>query len=92
MTFATDTGSQIIAEGVEDQEEMDVLQCLGVRLFQGFLIKRPTPIERLLLTDTDLFRPASLVSGGVATRRPRTKRSDDCGRLRAIGRWGALFK
>jgi EAL domain-containing protein (putative c-di-GMP-specific phosphodiesterase class I) len=92
MTFATDTGSQIIAEGVEDQEEMDALQCLGVRLFQGFLIKRPTPIERLLLAESDLFRPVSPLDGGVDTKRPRRKTRDDCGRLRAIGRWGAMFK
>lgn len=92
VTFATDTGSQIIAEGVENQQEIDALQCLGVRLFQGFLIKRPTPIERLLLTATDLFPSVPVAAGDVATEHPEAQPRDDCGRLRSIGRWGALFK
>jgi EAL domain-containing protein (putative c-di-GMP-specific phosphodiesterase class I) len=92
MTFATDTGSQIIAEGVENQEEMDALQCLGVRLFQGFLIRRPTPIERLLRTATDLFPSVSVVEDDAvpAMVRSRAATRDDCGRPRAIGR--AIFE
>ena len=90
MTFAT-TGSQIIAEGVENQEEMDALPVLGVRLFQGYLIKRPTPIERA----PHRHGPVPVGLRGRCRRRhkaSRTRTADDCGRLRAAGRWGALFK
>jgi hypothetical protein len=67
---------------------------LGVRLFQGFLIRRPTPIERLLLTATDLFPAVALVDAAPApaAMRARAATPDDCGRLRAIGRWGAIFE
>lgn len=37
-------GMQTIAEGVEDQETLDVLTDLGVDFAQGFLLHRPSPL------------------------------------------------
>jgi EAL domain-containing protein (putative c-di-GMP-specific phosphodiesterase class I) len=38
---ANDLGTTIIAEGVEQAEELAVLRDLGIRLFQGYLFARP---------------------------------------------------
>jgi EAL domain-containing protein (putative c-di-GMP-specific phosphodiesterase class I) len=35
-------GPLVIAEGIENETELDVLRTLGVRLGQGFLLGRPT--------------------------------------------------
>jgi EAL domain-containing protein (putative c-di-GMP-specific phosphodiesterase class I)/ActR/RegA family two-component response regulator len=42
-TFATDVGARIIAEGVEEPDELTVLQDLGVQWAQGFLLGKPQP-------------------------------------------------
>jgi diguanylate cyclase (GGDEF)-like protein len=44
VTFAQQTGSQLVAEGVETTEERDYLQRAGVTLAQGFLLGRPEPV------------------------------------------------
>jgi len=41
--FARQTGAALIAEGVEEPEERDVLLDLGVRYGQGYLFARPAP-------------------------------------------------
>lgn len=41
VKFCNDTGKEIIAEGVETQEEFDILREIGVDLFQGYLLARP---------------------------------------------------
>jgi EAL domain-containing protein (putative c-di-GMP-specific phosphodiesterase class I)/CheY-like chemotaxis protein len=41
--FASETGCQLIAEGIETQAERDVLVDLGIQLGQGFLLGRPVP-------------------------------------------------
>ena len=42
-TFAHRTGTQICAEGIEVEEELDALVRLGVDLGQGYLLCRPGP-------------------------------------------------
>jgi EAL domain-containing protein (putative c-di-GMP-specific phosphodiesterase class I)/CheY-like chemotaxis protein len=42
--FADRTGCTLIAEGIERQEEVDVLRELGVPLGQGYLLGRPEPL------------------------------------------------
>jgi EAL domain-containing protein (putative c-di-GMP-specific phosphodiesterase class I) len=42
--FAQQTGCVLIAEGIETQPELEVLQELAVDLGQGFLFGRPVPI------------------------------------------------
>jgi EAL domain-containing protein (putative c-di-GMP-specific phosphodiesterase class I) len=48
VTFAGDTGAEIIAEGVETQDELDVLRRLGVRYAQGYHLGHPAPVEALV--------------------------------------------
>jgi EAL domain-containing protein (putative c-di-GMP-specific phosphodiesterase class I)/DNA-binding NarL/FixJ family response regulator len=42
--FAGATGCQLIAEGIESEDERSALLELGVQLGQGFLLGRPAPI------------------------------------------------
>jgi EAL domain-containing protein (putative c-di-GMP-specific phosphodiesterase class I) len=46
--FAHDTGSRIIAEGVERRSELEVLRSIGVRKVQGYLLGRPLNLEDAL--------------------------------------------
>jgi EAL domain-containing protein (putative c-di-GMP-specific phosphodiesterase class I)/DNA-binding NarL/FixJ family response regulator len=41
--FATETGCELIAEGIERNEELEALRELGVQLGQGYLLGRPAP-------------------------------------------------
>jgi len=44
VAFARDTGSGIIAEGVETASELETLRGLGIEKAQGYFLGRPTPI------------------------------------------------
>jgi EAL domain-containing protein (putative c-di-GMP-specific phosphodiesterase class I) len=50
VTFAADTGAQIIAEGVESQAELASLRKLGVRYAQGFHLGHPEAPARMKLS------------------------------------------
>jgi EAL domain-containing protein (putative c-di-GMP-specific phosphodiesterase class I) len=41
--FATETGCDLIAEGIETEAELGVLRDLGIQFGQGFLLGRPMP-------------------------------------------------
>jgi EAL domain-containing protein (putative c-di-GMP-specific phosphodiesterase class I) len=43
-TFASETGCELIAEGIETEDERQALLGLGVRLGQGYLLGRPEPM------------------------------------------------
>jgi EAL domain-containing protein (putative c-di-GMP-specific phosphodiesterase class I)/CheY-like chemotaxis protein len=43
--FAAETGCELIAEGIEQEDERRALIDLGVRLGQGFLLGRPEPAK-----------------------------------------------
>ena len=45
VSFASGLGAEIIAEGIETTEELEVLQGLDIRYGQGFLLCRPTSID-----------------------------------------------
>ncbi|MHB8508579.1 MAG: EAL domain-containing protein [Candidatus Dormibacteria bacterium] len=45
--FARSTGSHVIAEGIEDMDQMRLLRDLGCDMGQGFGLGRPQWIERL---------------------------------------------
>ena len=49
VRFATETGAQIVAEGVETEDELAVLRQLGLRYGQGYYLGRPASLENLLL-------------------------------------------
>ena len=41
-------GMETVAEGVETEEQWQLLQTLGVKQYQGFYLGRPMPVEQLL--------------------------------------------
>lgn len=45
--FARETGSRLIAEGVETEAELAILRTLGLDTVQGYLLGRPGPIEQV---------------------------------------------
>jgi EAL domain-containing protein (putative c-di-GMP-specific phosphodiesterase class I)/ActR/RegA family two-component response regulator len=45
VTFADDVGAQVIAEGVEDEAELELLQGLGVTWAQGYHLGKPGPAQ-----------------------------------------------
>jgi len=47
IRFAEQTGSKIIAEGVETDAELAALRCLHVANAQGFLLGMPGPLEQV---------------------------------------------
>jgi EAL domain-containing protein (putative c-di-GMP-specific phosphodiesterase class I)/CheY-like chemotaxis protein len=42
--FASETGCELIAEGIETDAELDALRELGIKLGQGYLLGRPAPV------------------------------------------------
>ncbi len=46
--YAAETGASLVAEGIERQEEAEVLRSLGVQTGQGYLLARPMPLADLL--------------------------------------------
>lgn len=51
--FARDTGSRIIAEGVETDGELAMLRALGIDRIQGYLLGRPMAIEQAVALTAD---------------------------------------
>jgi EAL domain-containing protein (putative c-di-GMP-specific phosphodiesterase class I) len=51
VRFAEDEGLNLLAEGVENRAELNMLQSLGIRRAQGYFFHKPMPIAPLL----DLF-------------------------------------
>lgn|GEM_PF-280765 len=47
VSFAADTGAEVIAEGIENEGELETVAELGIRYGQGQLIAPPGPLERL---------------------------------------------
>jgi EAL domain-containing protein (putative c-di-GMP-specific phosphodiesterase class I) len=48
IAFARETGSSVVAEGVETQQELEALRALGVHKIQGYLLGRPQPLSEAL--------------------------------------------
>lgn len=46
--FARDTGSRLVAEGVETETELAMLRALGLDTIQGYLLGRPMPLGEAL--------------------------------------------
>ncbi|HTU10479.1 MAG TPA: EAL domain-containing protein [Allosphingosinicella sp.] len=56
--FARETGSRLIAEGVETEAELAMLRALGMEKVQGYLLGRPVPLDaaRALVTEPAAHR------------------------------------
>ncbi|TWI79967.1 EAL domain-containing protein (putative c-di-GMP-specific phosphodiesterase class I) [Roseibium hamelinense] len=50
--FSRQTGSRLIAEGVETKQELETLRHLGVEMAQGYLMGRPAPLQNALESHT----------------------------------------
>jgi len=48
ISFAEELGAFVIAEGIENRQELEALRALGVRYGQGFYLGRPGRIEDVL--------------------------------------------
>lgn len=49
IAFARETGSSVVAEGVETEQELETLRALGVHKVQGYLLGRPQPLADALV-------------------------------------------
>ena len=49
VAYAREIGAEIVAEGIETAEQLEVLRGLGVSLGQGFHLAPPAPLEQLQL-------------------------------------------
>ncbi|MET7687699.1 aminotransferase class I/II-fold pyridoxal phosphate-dependent enzyme [Streptomyces sp. NPDC005483] len=76
VRIADTLGLQVIAEGIEDPAQRDMLAAMGCRFGQGFLFARPMTVEqseRVLRQDGGRFTPGAGGTNGRPTRRtPRT--------------------
>lgn len=48
--YAQETAAALVAEGIEREEEAEVLRALGVDRGQGFLLAKPMPLTEILQT------------------------------------------
>lgn len=46
--FAATTGTQLVAEGIETEAELDAVKALGITLGQGYHLGRPLPVDEVL--------------------------------------------
>jgi len=53
VRFANDQGAMVIAEGVEYEQEYEVVKALGVHLVQGFYLHRPQQLPNDLESTVD---------------------------------------
>lgn len=61
--MADNLGMEVIAEGVETQEQRNFLEANGCRLFQGYLFGKPVPLEEFdALLDSWAVNPGVTVS------------------------------
>lgn len=59
--FCASTGTELVAEGVEDADDLAALVRMGVGLAQGWFLARPAPIEVVLPVLESVVRPPVLV-------------------------------
>jgi diguanylate cyclase (GGDEF)-like protein/PAS domain S-box-containing protein len=73
LSLAHSLGMQVIAEGVEREDQLAVLRSMDCDQLQGYLLGRPQPatsIPGLILTRTMNSNPEGALSRGVAAPQP----------------------
>jgi len=60
VAMARSLGLEVIAEGVEQQAQLDLLQLQGCHLYQGYLFSRPLPVDEF----RELLAGSSTNEGG----------------------------
>lgn len=60
--FAGETGAQIVAEGIETEDEFTALKGLGAQCGQGYLLGKPTPVADCSGFFADGKQPEALVA------------------------------
>ncbi len=69
ITMAHSMGMRVVAEGVEDVQQYELLAAYGVDEIQGYLLSKPVPADdleaRLLQADSALPAPARLAGSGL---------------------------
>lgn len=58
VSLARNLGMQTVAEGVEQQEQLDILRQIGCTYIQGYFYSRPVPAARIPGVVSALNRPA----------------------------------
>lgn len=48
VTLAQNLGLEVVAEGVEQREQLDLLVSIGCRAFQGYLFGKPEPLRHTI--------------------------------------------
>jgi EAL domain-containing protein (putative c-di-GMP-specific phosphodiesterase class I) len=71
VTLSQQFGLTVVAEGVESELTLELLQDIGCQIGQGFLFSRPLPYERL-------------AAWYEAQADPETVQSSEVRRLRAV--------
>lgn len=62
--IAVNTGTRVIAEGIESAQELDVVRHIGIGLGQGYYLGRPQKKPELSISHAS-SQPASIRSGAV---------------------------
>lgn len=60
VKLASELGGSVVAEGVENEEDLAALSELGVAFMQGYLFSRPVTVDQLL--NSSWVRPAALAA------------------------------
>jgi len=66
IDLASRKGARVIAEGVENKEDLATLEELGVKYMQGYLFAKPSPKGKI---DREIFSQ-------IVTNRPQSKKYD----------------
>jgi EAL domain-containing protein (putative c-di-GMP-specific phosphodiesterase class I) len=65
VTIAHQQGLLVLAEGVEDREQLDTLRRIGCDQYQGYLLARPQPLEGF---ERWLQEPSRVLSGHLKAK------------------------
>ena len=61
VSFAHEFGMEVVAEGIESEEQLSVLSTLGIAQGQGYLYAKPMPASELMsLIAIETSRPTKL--------------------------------